>query len=394
MNKIRSVVVLLTVCITSLFAQKNNVVNTWSYLNSKELDKAKTSIDAAAQHEDTKNGAKMWLYRARTYLAIMETKEEKFKNLDADAAEKAFAAVVNCFKTDKDKVFYDEAKGLLMPAGVRLFNKSISAFAAKEYDNAIRYTTLLFEGLPYDKDDALKHQNITADKLNYQLFTIAYAVKNFTLAKENLQKLIDVKYKDPNIYVIMAEIFEKEGNTDKQLSYIEQGRNLFDDNALLITSELNYYIKQNKIDVLLDKVSKAIEVAPDNEILYYTQGSIYQGKNDIAKAELAYKKALELKPDYSEANYNLGAMYLNKGIELNNEANNLPPKESKKIQDLTDKAKAEFAKAIPYLEKAHELDPKDGSVTKSLLQLYVTTGDNDKYTKLKEKVKAAQNTPK
>lgn len=387
MTKLKLLTVMLTVSITSLFAQKNNLVNTWNYLRSKELDKAKTAIDAAAQNDDTKNSPKMWLYRAQTYMAIMESKEDKYKNLDPDAAEKAFTAVVNCFKTDKDKVYYDDAKGMLMPASVRLYNRSIEAFGAKEYDNAIRYTTALFEGLPFDKDDAMKHQNITADKLNYQLFSIAYSAKNFTLAKEYLQKLIDVKYKDPNIYLNMAGIYENEGNAEKQLSYIEQGRNLFDDNVDLITAELNYYIKQNKIDVLLDKVSKAIEAAPDNEILHYTQGNIYQGKNELDKAEAAYKKAIELKPDYGDANYNLGKLYLDRGINYNNTANNLPPKESKKAQELSDKGKGEFVKAIPYLEKAHSDNPKDGNVTKALLQLYVTTGDNDKYAKLKEEMK-------
>lgn len=384
---------LLAVCTVSLFAQKSNLVNTWSYLRSKELDKAKSAIDAAALHEDTKNNAKMWLYRAQTYMALQESKDDNFRNLDADAAEKAFTSVVNCFKTDKEKFYHDEIKGLLMPSAGRLYNKANTYLVEKKFDDAIRCTQLLFDGIPFDKDDAMKHQNITVDKLNYQIFSIAYAAKNITLAKESLQKLIDVGYKDPNIYIIMADICDKEGAIDKQISYIEQGRNIFDDNAALITAELNYYIKQNKVDVLLDKVSKAIEVSPDNEILYYTQGSIYQGKKDFEKAEVAYKKAIELKPDYPEAIYNLGAMYLNNGIEYNNEANNLPPKESKKIQELTDKAKVEFNKSIPFLEKAHELDANDGTVTKSLLQLYVTTGNNDKYKKLKEEMSAQQAAP-
>src|ERR1017187_6229144 len=99
---------LLIVFSNGLFAQSNNVQNAWNYLRSKDLDKAKAAIDLAAVHEDTKNKPKMFLYRAEVYMAIMDTKEDKFKNLDPDAAEKCFAAVINCLKTDKDETFKDD----------------------------------------------------------------------------------------------------------------------------------------------------------------------------------------------------------------------------------------------------------------------------------------------
>ena len=79
-------------------------------------------------------------------------------------------------------------------------------------------------------------------------------------------------------------------------------------------------------------------------------------------------------------------MYSNIGVGYNNESNDLPPKESAKAKDLEAKAMDEFNKAIPALEKAHELDKTDKSVSKILLQLYVKTGQNDKYSKLKDEI--------
>jgi hypothetical protein len=47
--------------------------------------------------------------------------------------------------------------------------------------------------------------------------------------------------------------------------------------------------------------------------------------------------------------------------------------------------------AIKYLEKAHELNPKDMNCMLALKQCYGNAGENDKYNAIKEKIKAAQN---
>lgn len=72
----------------SLLAQNFNVQNAANYLRNKELDKAKAAADAAITHESTSNSAKAWMYRGKVYYALLSTKDEKFKNLDPEAAEK------------------------------------------------------------------------------------------------------------------------------------------------------------------------------------------------------------------------------------------------------------------------------------------------------------------
>jgi len=386
MNKIRLTVLTVAIAVTS-FAQKNNIVNTWNYLNSKELDKAKDAIDKAAVHDDTKSSPKMYLYRAKTYLAILETRDDKFRNLDPDAAEKAFSACVNCYKTDKDKMFTDENKILLGPTASRLYNKMIEAQINKQYETAIRYCQLLYEGLPFDKEDAMKHANITSETLDHDMYILTFVSGNTKEAKVYIQKMIDAKkYKDPNLYRHMADIYLQEKDTAKALSYIEQGKLMFDDNADLIRDEINIYLAEKKPDVLLDKINKAIEVTPDNEILYFTKGTIYQGKNELDKAEAAYKKALELKPDYADANYNMGGMLVNNAVALNAEAEKLPPKETKKYAELNDKANDLLKKALPFLEKAYAINSTDMDIAKNLKALYQRMGDNEKYMKMKDDI--------
>src|SRR3972149_7642439 len=325
--------------------------------------------------------SKMWYLRGKTYIAINDNKD-KFKSLDADAAEKAYISFLNCIKTDKDNVYSGEVNSLFTTSVLRVYDKGIESFNNKEFDKAMHNFNIIFDAFPYDKNKMLLKNGIAPDSLTYDLYTVAKKIDQVK-AKEYLQKLIDVKYKKPSIYLDMSRLMLEEKDTAKALSYIEAGRGLFDDNTALITAELDIYIAQKRTDVLLEKLAKAIEVAPDNEILYLIQGTIYEKKNETAKAEQAYKKAIELKPDFFEANYNLGALYNRRGEEWKKKVDNLPINQLNKATEYETKRDTEFKNALPYLEKAHELNAADGTVVKSLLYIYRITGDNDKYNKLK-----------
>jgi tetratricopeptide (TPR) repeat protein len=365
-------------------AQKNQIQNTSNALKFGELDKAKKAIDLAAEHEETRNSPKMWMLRGKTYLSISEDKD-KFKALDADAAEKAMNSFINCIKADKDNVYTKEAQDLVIPSALKVYNKGIDAFRVKDYEKSMTLLNSIFEVFPHDKDKALQRNNVTPESLNYDLYTVSSTAGDNAKAKAYLQKLIDVKYKNPDIYLGMSRILLSEKDTANALKYIEQGRNFFDDNQKLITAELNLYIQMGKTNELLGKLDQAISSAPDNELLYYTQGLIYKDKNMIDKAEASYKKAIELKPDYFDANFELGALYFNRGVESANKASSLPVSEAKKSKELDDKATADFKLAIPYLEKAHEQNQADFTVISSLKKLYARTGDEAKFKAMKEK---------
>ncbi len=376
------VFITLSLLIYTASAQQNNIQNTINALKYNELDKAKKAIDLAAENESTRNSNKMWAFRGKTYLAIYDSKT--FKNLDPDAAIKAVASFTNCLKGDKDNIYKDEVTGLLIASTLRLYNSGIDAFHAGDFNTATANLTAIFDVFPFDKDKTLTRSNISPETLNNDLYSIAMGAKNLPEAKKYLQKLIDVKYKSSKIYIDMSRIYLTEKDTTKALEYIEMGRNLFDDDIKLINAELTLYIQQGKTDVLLDKLNKAIESSPDNELLHYTQGLVYKDKKMLDKAEASYKKVIELKPDHLDANYELGALYFNRAVEWNNKSGALPMSETKKMKEYDDKANAEFKKSIPYFEKVHELNPNELSVIQSLMKVYRITGDDAKFTAMKD----------
>ena len=95
-------------------------------------------------------------------------------------------------------------------------------------------------------------------------------------------------------------------------------------------------------------------------------------------------------------NYNLGALYFNQAVEMINAANLL--KSNTEFDKAKVKYEAKFKEAQPYLEKSLETNPNKSAEDKdtykgtltSLKQLYIRTGETEKYTKVTEQLKALE----
>jgi predicted Zn-dependent protease len=373
---------LLFVTFTSMvFAQSMQVQNMINYLRTKELDKAKASADAAAQHESTKGTPKMWMNRGKVYQAIYSDTSQKVRNIDLDAEEKALDAYVTCLKLDKDVIYKDEVKGSLVAASGAVNGKANYYKQNKQYENALRCYDLLETALPYDFDGGIKRNNITKDKLTLNKFETYKYSGNKEKTKEFANKLIDAKFKEPKIYTDMVKISLADKDTASALNYIDKGKLLFEDNMELIASELDIYMARKKTDILKDKLTKAIEVSPDNEVLHFVLANLYKGTNNFAGAEKEYLKAIELKSDYEPANYNLAVLYYSGGKDWNDKLNALPMKDPK-AKEYEAKSNEYFKKAVGYFETSYEAT-KDKKTKQLLRQLCLRLGETEKAEKYK-----------
>ncbi|MEP7169220.1 MAG: tetratricopeptide repeat protein [Bacteroidota bacterium] len=376
------------------FSQSNNVQTAANYFKDydrtgsknklEDLSNGKKYIDMAAEDASTNNDPKMWYYKGKIYHAIDIDTNSAINQLDADAAEKAAVSFINCLKTDTKKTYADDANDLVWISGASLFGKAGEAYNKNNFELAAKYYNEIFDIISLDKNNNLKRNNITADVLNLNLFYVYRKAKDTDKSKTYLQKLIDVKYNDPMIYSYMSRIYLDQKDTTKALEYIGQGRKIFNDNTNLINTELDIYIAQGKTDVLITKTTEAIAATSDNEQLYFNRGTLYKNSNENDKAIADFKKAIELKPDYFDANYNLGATYFNMAAELANKANSIPPEKQKEYNDAKAKTEAKFKEAQPFLEKAHEANPKDLNTVMSLKQLYARIGDLKKADEMKK----------
>jgi tetratricopeptide (TPR) repeat protein len=369
------------------FAQKSNVQSAADYFKKyNDIPKAKETIDLAAANESTANDPKMWYYRAKIYSAI--ALDSVLGKSNPDAPLIAVSSLINCIKTDKQKLYTDECYGFVGMSGIGLYNLAYTHYKNNDLERAEKMYLQIFDLLPYDKDSMLRKNSVTVDNLNKSLYVVANKAKDAEKSKMYLQRLIDAKFNDPTIYLSMSRIYLEQKDTAKALSYLETGKSLFENNMPIVEEEARLYILQGRVDELIGKLSRVLESAPTAS-LHYKRGKLYEKKKDYVKAEADFKKAIELKPDFVDANYDLGTMYFNQAAEMANAANTI--KSNEEFNKAKENFEKKFKESQPYLEKAKELNPKKTDDDKelykytlqSLKQLYARTNQTEKYNEVK-----------
>ena len=367
-----------------LSAQKHNIVNAALALTNKEYVDAKKYIDEAYETESTSNNAKMWNFRSQIYLQIALNQA----HLDENALFKATESYLKCLQTDKKgriivrkwSTKEDVLSGTIN-CGYNLFNKAIEEYNSGNYKNSLKYYTAIFEIIPLDTEDQLKTSNITRETILYNSFFSSNKLKDNSRSKKLLQKLINIEFNEPAIFIHMSNILIEEGATDKALEYLALGRKSFVDDKSLINTEINLYIQLGRTSELIGKLGEAIALDKENELLYFNRGTIYDQQGDVINAEKDYLIALKLNFSSFGANYNLGALYFNKGVETKNKAN--ATSNNSLYSKLNKESEVLFAKSLPYLEKAHDLNSLDENTLLSLKQLYYLNGDYAKSEEMK-----------
>ena len=146
-------------------------------------------------------------------------------------------------------------------------------------------------------------------------------------------------------------------------------------------------MNSNRVDDALRYLDIAIEQDPKNASYFFARGTLYDKLQKPEEAIASYMKAIEYKEDYFDAYYNLGAVYYNKGVKQIDVANAVPSNQPEKYEVEKEKADIEFKKAIPYMEKAHEVNPTDKFTMESLKTLYYRLKMLDKHAEIVEKMK-------
>jgi len=356
-----------------------------------KIEEAKEFIDKAYANESTSNTPKMWMYRAKIYKMIAVN----HGSLDSDAVFKATESHLKCMQPHskkKNKIMTykkwpkEEVLEGLVQCGYQLFNQATEEYNSGNYKSSLKYYTAIFDVMPFDEEDQLKRGNITKETILYRSFLSTSKMKNNGESKKLLQQLIDINFNEPSIYIHMSNIFLEEGNTDKALEYLTSGRDMFEDDQSLLNTEINLYIKLGRTSELIKKLGEAIALDEENDLLYFNRGTIYDQEGDIINAEKDYLIALELNPSAFGTNYNLGALYFNQGSETKNKANGTSNNtEYKKWNEEADNL---FAKALPYLETAHELNASDKNTLLSLKQMYYMNGDYKKSEEMKKLIES------
>lgn len=274
---------------------------------------------------------------------------------------------------NKDKDYKNAAQGFyltykLSPTDTSfLYNAAVSASLAKEYDVSLDY---------YKKLQELGYTGIT---------TQYFAVNKETGQKENLgskenrdalvkfgqysnptQEISESKQAD--IIKNIGYILINQGKTEEAIVAIKEARKSNPKDLNLLLNEAQLYIQLEQTDKFGALMAEAIELDPNNPTLFYNLGVVNQNEKKIEEAVKFYKKAIELKPDYGDAYMNLAVAILSGEQAIVDEMNkNLSNFD--KYDELEKKQKDLYKRALPYLEKADEIN-RTPETLKSLTNIY------------------------
>ena len=122
----------------------------------------------------------------------------------------------------------------------------------------------------------------------------------------------------------------------------------------IVASDL---INDKKYDEAMKLADDAIAQNAQNADAYNTKAYIYEQQGDADNAQAFYKKSVEVNPQYAEGYFNLGRLIYNKGVKIVEAAD---PKMAQAAYSkmMEQEVKPLYKEALPYLQKAVELNPQ------------------------------------
>ncbi len=386
----KKVIMMLAIVLatTSLFGQVKERTSAFMFNKNGQYDKAREAIDKAIQNEKTMNDPKTWMYRGIIYLNIVFS--DQFAQLDPQALEKSLESFQKAMVLDPEDKMKQSADIIprIDAIGQQYFAKGVDHFNAATGAGDKEMFKLA-------SDDFLKSFEVghlikkvdTLALLNAGLASLRG--EHFEDALKHYTNLKSYGFNEPDLYRSLAAAHRGLHQEEEMLAALEQGRKLYPTDQGLILEEINAYLSIGQGSKVVDELVELAKSDPTNASVFFILGTIY---GDDTKAELYqmdkaveyYKKAIELNSEYYDVIYNIGALYINESNKLQVKANDLPLTETKEYDRLTEEANALIKEALPYLEKANNLQPNNPETIQVLKSIYTRFNMSDKLKALEE----------
>jgi len=384
----------LLFAVSCAFAQKGKVTSALSYKETGKLDKAVEAIEETIdpnnpKSESTIGWPKTYEVRGEIYQAVFQTKDENYKKLNADPLTVAYDSYFKVVELDTKKSFSKSIKIKFTLLIGDLTNQAVEAFNVEDYDKALKSFEQIMgieQNPVYKADDP----NAVDTTIIFNAGLAAYNAKNYDKAIKYYKEVTKYKYNGAKTYTMIASAYKEKQDTLGALLSLKEGLVEYPENGPLLVEIINIFLDANKVDDAKSYLNKAISLDPKNSSYYFALGTLYDKQQDPDNATANYLKAIEYKDDYFDAYYNLGALYYNKGVKQVDIANAVPSNKPDLYEVEKEKADVEFRKAIPYMEKAHEINPTDKFTLESLKTLYYRLKMLDKHAEIIEKMKNLQ----
>ena len=349
------------------------------------MQKAKASIDAAAEHESTMNQGKTWHYYAVIYYKIGAYPE--FIDLEPEAYTKVLMAIDKIKQVDQD---YYMRMGQELASYVRSIDNTYYQLGVDSFNNG-NYEDAMAN---FQKaNEAAEKIGAVDDAALSNYATCAIKVGKFAEAAETYELLISKGYEEVGYYSGLINAYRELGQADKSVEMIAVAREKYPEDPQLVNDMINTYLTLHREGEIIDQIEAMAVKYPEQPVYYMILGQIFGNSEstqyDFEKALEYYEKAIAEKNDYSDAYYEAGALLMNYAADIYKKANDEDPSAYsnfnaylKATDEMSAQAKSIDERAVPYMEKAYELLPNDEAVKHALKTLYTRLKLMDKAKEL------------
>ncbi|MBQ6584965.1 MAG: hypothetical protein IIX42_07450 [Alistipes sp.] len=186
-----------------------------------------------------------------------------------------------------------------------------------------------------------------------------------------LKKALELGYQDEtgNLYYYLFYCYYGQREDDKQnlikaKETLLEGIEKFPKSERILDGLMSLYTAEEGVGdpaELVDMIDKFLAETPNNPDLWFGRGRVFYKLKNFDECIVSFKKIDELKPNDFDTNYYIGHFYIEKGDYENSEFN-------KKLDSFTSqdeymverkRVRSVYMEAIPYLEKAHSLNPEN-----------------------------------
>jgi tetratricopeptide (TPR) repeat protein len=418
-------VTLVTAALISVatYGQKDQLKAAEKALKAGNPQEAVTALEGAESliaAADDNQKAQYFFVKGNAYLDLAKKKVEEGKNLSL--AAKSYQELLAVEKTSGKSKFSSQATSSIIGIKGKLVN---SAIEDTKVDKNIEGATKLYDAYLLDKKDTINlyyaastytnaKDYVTALKLYEELKTLNYSGKTtnyFAVSKLNGQEDLYTSEKERDaavkfgthekpttetvpskrgeIYKNIALILVSQGKTEEAKKAVSDARKANPQDTSLSLAEANLYLETKDFETYKKIIAEILEKNPNDVDLVFNLGVISANAKNAADAEKYYKRVIEIDPKYINAYINLAALKLEDEKVIIDEMNKLgttSAKDIKRYDVLKTKREELFKSIIPYLQKAHELEPTNIDVAKTLLNVYNAL-EMPEYKALKAKVK-------
>lgn len=193
--------------------------------------------------------------------------------------------------------------------------------------------------------------------------------ESFVKGAACLNDALAAGYTDPegNIYYYLFHC--NYGQKEKDASFVTKSKEAllagiekFPQNERILDGLLSLYTTEDGVGNpadLIGMIEKSLQDNPKNADMWFGLGRVYYKLKDYDKTIDAFRHVVELKPEGFEGNYFLGLFYTVKADDMNTQMSGKSYQSQAEYDADLKEVSAVYMQAVPYFEKAHEIDPQN-----------------------------------